>query len=166
MLLRRSDRVANKINPPRRKKHRQILAAEEQRPKKRQKKDSSMLGLCARKSCLEAEEAESIEVVIGRWECKTDAGWVPFEKTITQAFERALSHGVNVLPFVRKEIKYVAELQTMIQRRNDGKFTTARAIRRCEERHQIPVYQVTPLPVLPTHIATAKSTPPSIIAPL
>ena len=111
-MLRRSDRVASKLNPKtRRKTPIASTAVVEDPPKKRQKKDS-MLGLCARKSCLDVEEAETIEVVIGRWECKTDAGWQPFEKTITQAFERALSHGVNVLPFVRKEIKYVAELQT------------------------------------------------------
>lgn len=165
-MLRHSDRVASKFNPQKRRKtpHIASTAVVEDPPKKRQKKDS-MLGLCARRGCLEVEEAETIVVVIGRWECKTDAGWQPFEKPITQAFERALSHGVNVLPFVRKEIKYVAELQTMIQRRNDGKFTTARAIRRCEERHLIPVYQVRPFLTLchihPSHTSHT-SIPPTL----
>ena len=67
-------------------------------------------------------------------------GWLPYDKTINALFERAKSHGINVLPFVRNGVKYIANLhpEKMNQRRNDGKYTTERAIRRHLERHVIP----------------------------
>ena len=67
-------------------------------------------------------------------------GWLPYDKTINALFERAKSHGINVLPFVRSGVKYIANLhpEKMNQRRNDGKYTTERDIRRHLERHVIP----------------------------
>ena len=79
----------------------------------------------ARRAAAEKEKGN------GKWECEVDGGkWVAFDDHICKTLEDAWRKREASAAFSRSGIAYVADFDAMMQKRNDGQYTTTRTIRR------------------------------------